>query len=81
MQQAIISGEGSNPFTMQSGRLEVVVPDETLMAGQDNAVSFVLRNPFAIPVGHSQSAPSSVTADPSISDGLFSGMTTDTPDT
>jgi len=45
-----MSGEGSSLSATQSGRLEVVVPEETLMAGQDNAVSFILRNPFAIPV-------------------------------
>lgn len=34
----------------EPGRLEVSVPEEVLTAGQDNLISFVLRNPFDSPV-------------------------------
>ncbi|HLP69601.1 MAG TPA: hypothetical protein VK181_18975 [Rhizobium sp.] len=31
----------------QAGRLEVTVPEELLVAGQENSISFVLRNPYS----------------------------------
>ncbi|AYG59986.1 hypothetical protein [Rhizobium jaguaris] len=58
----------------QSGRLEIVVPEETLVAGQDNAINFIIRNPFSVPISVTEVAgPSSQTVTAVVKDRTRNG--------
>lgn len=38
------------PVQNHAGRLEVTVPEELLVAGRENSISFILRNPYSSPI-------------------------------